>query len=237
MIIKLALVVISLIVLGAACSLLRVYYQIRVSQKIVVQTVSFDNLSQDKSSTLLVLGDSTAYGVGASRKEESIPALFAGLVHATYVENLGVSGARVADLPAQRKKARLEQYDFILVQIGGNDVVARHNPQITAKELEGVLSNLPKYKKLVVQMCGDVGVAPLLPWYVRPYYTKKTLAFHVTFEEAVTKAGGTYINLYLPKEEDPFYQEPKIYFAEDGFHPSGRGYAVWFQTLQEQWSK
>lgn len=231
---KILLVLVVILILSFLYSLYRVKQKISFSQKLVVSTVAFELTSTDLTTTVLVLGDSTAVGVGASSPEFSVPGFLASEVRATYLENRGVSGARVVDLAEQLQKTSLPSYEYILIQIGGNDVVARHNPQVVAQELLTILEKLPPHKKLIVQMCGDVGVAPLLPWYVRPYYTHKTLAFHDAFETTVTDFGGTYVNLYLPKTQDPFAIRPEVYFSADGFHPSSTGYASWFEILKKK---
>ena len=228
---KIFLCIVVALVLFVGYHVLQVKRKIAISQEIVARTMPYTKESADMSRSLLVLGDSTAQGVGASTKEESIPALVAEKLQATYVENRSFSGAKVSDLEGQLASHRLEKYDTILVQIGGNDIVARNNAQAVASELEALLKTLPKHDKLVVLMCGDVGVATLFPWFVRGYYTHKTLAYHEAFAEVVPRAGGTYVNLYEPKETDPFVKEPEVYFAKDQFHPSSAGYRVWFEKV------
>ena len=229
---KILFILAGVLIVSFLYSLYTLQRKIAFSHTLAMNTVAYQKQSTDMTTTVLVLGDSTAVGVGATRPEDSVPALFAEMVGATYVENRGVSGARVGDLASQLMKKNLIEYDYILVMIGGNDVVARYDPQVVSQELRLLLEKLPSHQKLIVQMCGDVGTAPLLPWYVRSYYTKKNLAFHKAFETTVTEFGGIYVNLYLPKTEDPFVAQPEIYFSADGFHPSSAGYASWFEILK-----
>ncbi len=231
---KILFVLAAVLILSFLYSLYTLQRKIAFSQKLAASTVAFQLPSTDLTTTVLVLGDSTAVGVGASSPETSVPGLFATQVQATYLENRGVSGARVEDLGGQLAKISLPEYDYILIQIGGNDVVARHDAEVVAKELQALLEKLPTHQKLIVQMCGDVGTATLLPWYVRPYFSQKNQAFHKTFESTVTKSGGLYINLYLSKAEDPFVAQPEVYFSADGFHPSSAGYAFWFEILTKK---
>jgi len=234
MFVKGILIVSTALLMAFLYSLYSLQRKIAFSQKLAATTTAYENQSSDLTTSVLVLGDSTAVGVGASNKETSIPGLFAKEVGATYLENRGVSGAKVADLVGQLDGRNLPEYDYILIQIGGNDVVARHDPQRVAQELLSVFQKLPPHQKLIVQMCGDIGTAPLLPWYVHFYYTQKSLAFHKAFESTVTNFGGLYVNLYVPKTEDPFVAQPEIYFSADGFHPSSAGYASWFEILKER---
>jgi lysophospholipase L1-like esterase len=230
---KIVLFIILILVLYLSYQMFQVKRKIALSGKIVAETVPYQETSDMEAGSLLVLGDSTAYGVGASTKEESIPALVAQRIGTPYVENRSFSGARVSDLAGQLAGHKKDTYDTILVQIGGNDIVARNDERVVASELEALLKTLPKHDKLVVLMCGDVGVATLFPWFVRGYYTRKTLAYHEAFAEAVPRAGGTYVNLYEPKEADPFVKEPEVYLAKDEFHPSSAGYQLWFRKIEK----
>ena len=205
----------------------------KLSQEIVKNTIAFQNITNDTSVSLLVLGDSTAFGVGAGDPLSSVPALFADYVGATYVENHSVSGAKIEDLKAQIEKIKLEKYNYILVQIGGNNIVARQDAQSAAIELLNIYKLLPESGQTIHICCGNVGDATALPWFVRPYYTSKTLDYHTAFEKLNSENNVGYINLFDSKEVDPFLQNPNEYLATDGFHPSALGYEYWFAKIKE----
>lgn len=207
--------------------------KINISKDLVQKTVKYENLTDDKSKTLLVLGDSTAVGVGAYRAEDSIPALLSSKLKITYTENKSVSGAKVFDLKQQLQNIKLNNYDYILIQIGGNDIVARNDVNKVGLELGDLIQALPKDAKVIVQMCGDVGVATLLPWFVKDYYTSLSLKYHAVFEKITKENGAVYINLYENPNTDPFLKSPEAYIAKDGFHPSGAGYKLWFIKLEK----
>jgi lysophospholipase L1-like esterase len=206
----------------------------RVAKTLVDRTAGYQKNTDNFDKSLLVLGDSTAVGVGTNKSEESIPALLANDIGATYVENKAVSGSVVADIETQLQNLSQDYYEVILIQIGGNDIVARHNVKETGEVLGNILKKLPNHDRVLVLMCGDVGTAPIIPWYLRSYYSRKNSEFHAVFEEVVAGAGGQYVNLFIPRAQDPFVHDPKKYFAADSFHPSAAGYAVWYSILKEQ---
>lgn len=210
---------------------LKIKSDIRVSKEIIVNTVSYQLLSTDTTKSVLVLGDSTAVGVGATTREDSVPALFSRYVQATYVENRAVTGAKIRNVAEQIQNCTQEEYTSILLQIGANNVVAGERVQNAEQELRSVLTKLPTHQKLIVLMCGDVGAATLLPWFVRPYYTRKSRQYHALFERVLPEYGGTYINLYAPKVLIPFREQPDIYLAKDHFHPSSAGYKLWADEM------
>jgi lysophospholipase L1-like esterase len=199
----------------------------------VQKTVKYENITDDKSKTLLILGDSTAVGVGVDKIEDSVPALLSDKLKVTYTENNSVSGAKVSDLKDQLQNIKLKNYDYILIQIGGNDIVAREDVDKVGKGLGDLIQILPKDAKVIVQMCGGVGVATLMPWFVRGYYTSLSLKYHTVFEKITKENGAVYINLYEDPKTDPFLKFPGIYLAKDGFHPSSSGYKLWFSKLEK----
>lgn len=211
----------------------QVQRKIQLSKQLVKQAKPFSLQSDDTTRTLLVLGDSTAIGVGASMPEDSVPALFAGHIGATLTENRGVSGAKISDVQGQIDGIVRKEYRHILLQVGSNNIVALQSVEEAEKELRTVLQMLPKHENLTVIVSGNVGAAKLIPWFLRDLYTKKSLEYHALFEKVVPEFGGTYVNLYTPKSIDPFVLKPEVYLAKDEFHPSSQGYRLWFEKIQE----
>lgn len=207
------------------------YNKIQISKALVLAAKPYEKITDDRTTTLLVLGDSTGVGVGAAVPEESVAGRLALYMQATYVENLSVSGAQVHELPLQIKSAALDHYSTILIQIGGNDIIRFHDAHETAKLLGSILDTLPRADQVIVMVPGNLGAATLIPWFVRPIYTNLNLKYHTEFEQVVTAHEGVYINLYRPPSEDPFVAHPEIYLAQDEFHPSSAGYEIWCNTL------
>lgn len=48
------------------------------------------------------------------------------------------------------------------------------------------------------------------------------------------RSGTVYVNLYKPKADEPFAQQPARLHAADGLHPSEAGYALWLAELLAQ---
>lgn len=230
---------IKIIFLGvAALALITfVYYGARFmsaiqrSKVLAQKSVPF-TLDKGPGFSMLVLGDSTAVGVGADKPEDSVPARVAATQHATHVENYGVSGAIVDDLPIQITEAIQSSYDLILVQIGGNDITRLHPAVQTARMLVSILKALPPSKQVVVISAGDVGAATIIPPFFRPIFTKLNLAYHAEFTKALTAEGYTYVNIHAFPDNYLFTSQPEIYLASDGFHPSSAGYGIWFNAIK-----
>ena len=119
--------VLLIVVVYVGYEYFRIQNLIQVSAGLVAEVRPYENATGTVS--VLVLGDSTAVGVG-SPSDESVAGRLGEYLHAS-VENHAVSGAVTADLPGQIAKAQKQHYDLILIQIGANDIIRFHSPATT----------------------------------------------------------------------------------------------------------
>ncbi len=228
---KIFLIILALVIIVIGFYSIRFYRLVLVSRNIVARTVPY-SLSGSTWTTLLVIGDSTAVWVGATTPDESIAGLLTKYIGATRVENHGVSWAVVADVHEQVKKIREKEYDYVLLQIWGNDMTRFHDLDTVVEDYEALIASLPKSKTLIVMSCGNLGDSRIFPramWYI---YESISRSYKARFAEIVTKHGGIYVDLFDEHPVDPFYLSPDTYFAPDYFHPSSIGYAYWFTKVQ-----
>ncbi len=209
------------------------FYKYQISKRLIGGTTAYQKTGDDHSVAILVLGDSTGVGVGASRPEDSIAGRLSALLGATHVENRSLSGAAVVDIQTQLDGATLKKYSVILIQVGGNDVTHFHSAKKSADILAPVVQKAATLSEHVyIMSAGNVGATTNFPLPMRPFYTSLTLQYHQEFAKMAASEGATYINLYEPPATDPFTANPAKYLAEDGFHPSSAGYELWFGRLQ-----
>lgn len=209
------------------------FFKAKISKELMEHEEAYQKPSTDYSTTLLVLGDSTGVGVGADTPEDTVAGRLSEYLGATYVENHAVSGAMTVELKEQISKAALEQYDVILIQIGGNDILAFHDARATAAELSEALGTLPKAGEVLVMSAGNVGGGTLFPPPMRPFHTLKNLEFHKEFARVAHGWNALYVNLYEPFWKDPFLRNPYRYLSRDGLHPSSYGYGLWFEKVRK----
>jgi lysophospholipase L1-like esterase len=210
-----------------------VFFRAHAARMQMAEEKKFEKLTGNYEKTILVLGDSTGAGVGAEKPEDSIAGRLTAHIGATHVENYATSGAVVADLALQIQKATLNEYDVILIQIGGGDIVFFHNVRKTAQALDIAMMTLPESKLTLLMSAGNVGGAKIFPLVVRPFHTWATHEYHKWFAKVAKRRKATYVNLYLKRKEDIFLDQPDVYFSKDCIHPSSEGYAVWFKKVEE----
>lgn len=213
------------------------FFKARISKALMEHEAPYMNETNDYRKTLLVLGDSTGVGVGADKPEDSIAGRLAAYLGATHVENYAISGTLTEELPFQIAKAKLAEYDYILLQIGGNDVLALHSAKRTAAHLSFAIPKLPKAGKIIIMSAGNAGGGTLFPPPLRPFHTMANLALHEEFARVAHGWHALYVNLYEPFWKDPFLRDPDRYLSRDGLHPSTYGYGLWFDKVKEALEK
>lgn len=239
---KIFLILCLILTIYLVVEVFKFYSKVKISKEIINSSQKFENLSNDFSKTILVLGDSTAFGVGTKEKNDSIAGQLANFTNATYVENLSVSGAQIHDLKNQLKNIKNinennKSYDYILIQIGGNDIIRFHSVEKQKEMFTEFLKTLPNYKKLIVISVGNVGDATLFPFFIRPLHSNFSLKYHKMFEEILNEQkkvnpNSYYVNLHEPnKSKNKFLLYPEIYLSKDGLHPSSAGYKLWFEKI------
>ncbi len=206
----------------------RLVYLMYVSRGLVAQAEKFERGAGQR--TMLVLGDSTAVGVGVSGSQYSLAGRLAGALDAS-VENRAESGAVTADLADQIAGANRPTYDLILIQIGANDVIGFRNADGAQDALDGVLEKASGMsKRIVLLTAGKIGNAPLFPWFIRTLMTSRAADLRERFMATAGEYGATYVDLYTI--QDPFGSDPARYYAPDGLHLADDGYGFWYEATR-----
>ncbi|RYF42423.1 MAG: hypothetical protein EOO25_06740 [Comamonadaceae bacterium] len=209
-------------------------WRVRQAAELVRASEPFQALPASPARSLLVVGDSTAVGTGASDPTHSLAGLIAAAHPQLRIVNLAADGARYADF-AQQLRSGEGYFDLVLVLGGGNDVIRLTGQGKLRQDVLEVAQLARKRGSQVILMPpGNAGNAPFfwrpLAWWM----TRRSQALHAAVREAAQATGAAYVNLYKPRSQDPFAQRPKELHARDGLHPSDAGYALWLAELRRQ---
>ena len=190
------------------------------------------------SPTILVAGDSTGYGTGASSGAKSVAGYVGDDFPEYSIENMSVNGRTIGGLvQALESRDPNERYRLILLQIGGNDILRGRSEAEIETDLRALLALATERGEQVVMMSsGNVGAASAFVTDGKPdpVYEKRTRAAREIFLAVTEEFGVTYVDLFLEPVDDVFLKEPKKYLAFDGLHPSSFGYYYWYQSLQPE---
>jgi lysophospholipase L1-like esterase len=178
---------------------------------------------------LAVLGDSMAFGTGATRTSETLaPRLVAALAAAgIHVESrvFAVPGAISADLAGQVERARAWRPDLAVLVVGANDLTRLVPPERAAAALAVAVRALAGLgARVVLAPAPDLSVVPHVPPAFRRIVRMGSEMLRRAQVRVTLQEGG------LVADPDgatsaAFAQDPAM-FSVDRFHPSGAGYAV-----------
>ena len=181
---------------------------------------------------LLIVGDSTGVGTGATAPERSLAGLIGQAHPQLLIENRAEDGAKFADVVRQLGAGG--HFDIVLVQAGGNDVIRLRDLDGLRGDIDRVVSLARQRASLVILMpAGNVGNAPFFFAPVSWAMTRRSRVMHGFVQDAAARTGATYVNLFHERADDPFVIDKSLN-ARDGLHPSDAGYQVWLRELMAQ---
>ena len=200
----------------------------RVGAKLVTEARPY--IKAEGTQSMLVLGDSTAVGVGASAGEFTVAGRLADALYASVV-NFAKSGAVTADLAGQLAHAERTHYDLMLIQIGANDIIHFNSVDTTTRELDDFLQTATEKSDHIVLLTGGrVGNAPFFPQLFGWLWTNHAARLRAGFMATAAKYGVAYVDLFATP--DPMGADPARYYARDGLHLTNDGYGFWFSEVQ-----
>lgn len=189
----------------------------------------------------VAVGDSYSKGEGA-KPEEAWPAVLAASLRAAGVEielvaNPSVTGytARHAierELPEIEKVG--DRFDLASLQIGVNDWVRKRSEDDFRKDLvhliEWLQARLPAKDRLVVVTIPDFSVTPQGPRYSGGRDISAGLArWNEIVAEEAKRHEARLVDVF---ELSRAAIEDRSLVAEDGLHPSAKGYAAWEAVIR-----
>ncbi len=183
----------------------------------------------------VVLGDSTAAGVGAGDAEHAFPTLLAQRLAAdgyrVEMTSLGISGARVSDLVDEQVQPAVDmEPDLVLVAIGANDVTHLTSlSDIRAEMTEAIERLKATGATVVVAGVPDMRAAAF-------YEPLRSLAGWRgrSVTDAIAEVAERADVPVVPLAEEThryFVADPEAHNSADLFHPSAIGYARWADAI------
>lgn len=201
-------------------------------------------LSRDTTRAVVyvVLGDSGAFGAGASRPELSyagrVYARLKALYPAARMVNLAVRGAdSLYVLNYELPRAVELRPDLVTLSFGGKDVLQQKDVRQFERNIATIFRTLNAKTAAVIVMnrIGDMG---LWPGYVALYKgggdaAAAELSTQVArFNEALERLAHAHgVELVGGGEERRYLHRARELIARDGLHPSDEGYAIWADMM------
>lgn len=178
---------------------------------------------------LVVLGDSIALGLGASRPTDTIGSrLVAALVAAgrsVELTVLAVNGARSDAMAGQAERAVAVGPDLAVIIVGANDLTHFTPPKLAATQLGDAVRTLRAAGSAVLVVpAPDLSLVPWVPPNLRTIVRAGSEALRRAQIIAALGAGAVVVD--IPAEATSQFAADNSLFGPDRFHPSSAGYAV-----------
>jgi lysophospholipase L1-like esterase len=181
---------------------------------------------------LLIVGDSSAAGVGAAHQDEALAgrlsaALVAALattVHWRLVARTGVTARELAKLIDEAAPAR---FDIALIVVGVNDVTGLRSKAAWLRDVDALaarLRNIAPGARLVASGLPPMHLFPALPQPLRGFLGARAIAFDDALGHWAARQPDA-LHVPIPEMADPSLA------ASDGFHPGPGAYALWAAEL------
>ncbi|MEM6757918.1 MAG: SGNH/GDSL hydrolase family protein [Pseudomonadota bacterium] len=182
---------------------------------------------------LLILGDSSAAGVGVDFQDQALAGQLTRLLapyHQVSWQVHAVSGATVASTRRRMRATDVAAADVAVVALGVNDT---KNGVSTARWRTGYADLLTTLRAefgirhVYVSGLPPLGEFPLLPQPLRGVLGRRSDHFDRVLKElCATQADVTYVPLNL--------QMDTTKMASDGFHPGSEVYAAWAALIAQR---
>lgn len=184
---------------------------------------------------LLMLGDSSAAGLGAEQTEETVGGRLSELIASTerrvVLDSVAVSGSRASDLGPQVSRALVRGApDIAVILIGSNDAT-HFTPLYELEEYigEAVRRLRGAGSAVVVGTCPDLGAARNFAHPLRGLVGWAGRRVAASSEQATVSAGGVAVD--LAARTGPVFRADPGTLSEDRYHPSADGYQLWALAL------
>jgi len=181
---------------------------------------------------ILIIGDSAGAGVGAADQSEALSGQLVARLASEYTVHWRLaarSGATVAQTRRRLKRLDAESWDWVVVSLGVNDVVARTSLDAWVRSLASLRDFLmAQFSRPRILFSGlpPMHLFPALPqplrWYLgsRARDFDQALARWTADQENCTRLGTG------------FSHDPGL-MAPDGFHPGPGLYRLWGQAVAD----
>jgi lysophospholipase L1-like esterase len=208
--------------------------RIRFSRRIVARTVPAQSMPEGCRRTIVVAGDSTAFGVGALPAESTAGRIAAAFPHARVI-NVARSGARIGHVAEQLASLPIDRADLVLIHACANDVLELRSVDKVERDLLEAVANARALSEHVVLMPGhNFSVAPFFLRPISALIMRHATRIHAMVKRVTEELDVMFVDLFSDPQSEAFVREPRRYYCPDGLHPSGEGYAVWFAALLAQ---
>lgn len=184
---------------------------------------------------LVVIGDSTSVGIGATAIEKTYPVILAmhlGTRFHVSLEVVGRSGARMSDAAGFAVEAAQLAPQVAVIGIGANDVTHATPLKRFGEHLSSAIRVLTESDVRVLVALGPRFDTPAIPQPLRALIRARARAINRTIKRVAAKEGVEVLD--LPGALGDSFARDRDLYSRDRFHPGDRGYALWADVMKDK---
>lgn len=189
----------------------------------------------DYPASLFVIGESTVAGLGARSHEYALAGQFAKQLHHRIERPVEWSVVGKSGVTARRTIRELlpqmpeREFDYILIGLGGNDVLKLSSPKRWRSDMTELLGKLRRSSpkaSIFLANCPMIKLSPALPEPIRTILWELSKLHDVNIRDLT---GSMERVFYYPQPRELVIEG----FFADGIHPSEKGYSDWAAAMME----
>jgi lysophospholipase L1-like esterase len=193
----------------------------------------------DDAARLFVIGESTVAGLGARDHERALAGQFAKQLSEHIGRSVEWKVLGKNGVTARRTIEELlpqvtdENFDYILVGIGGNDVMRLSSPRkwrVDMIELLGLLRQRNPRAVIFISNCPMIVMSPIMPQPIKTILWRLSQMHDANIREFTSDMDRVF---YYPQPPNV----PLDGFFADGIHPSEQGYADWSAAMMKYFTE
>lgn len=177
----------------------------------------------DDKNEVLILGDSLAYGVGASTPENSLAGVLAERLAGKSIENKAEIGETIGSLRKTLDDKQATHYEQVYIVVGGNDIMRMHINVLSSRDsLKALIKEAAQQSDQVTLVTtGDFKNVTLSPFILKTVFDIRANTIRRAALELETELNNfDYVDFYSVPFEKLEYKQLE---AADGYHLNDRG--------------
>lgn len=212
----------------------RIARHIAYAKRLGRLAVPYSRVAPDARTHILLIGDSTAYGTGASSPEASLAGLLGALYPESALTNHAENAMSLVRLVEKLGELPPAGYTNVFIHIGGVDALSFTPLSLVRRRLIEAINRAKAIAggRVVVVSVNNTGSAPAFRFPFAQIFSWRSRLVSEAARKAAAEAGATHVALWLPRKADPLRSDFSRFYAPDGLHPSDAGYALWHQAVR-----
>ncbi len=198
------------------------------------RTTPVSQMCKNPRKRILIVGDSTSYGTGASSPNNSLVGRFASDFPDFEIINESENALNIANLEKKLENGS-GTFDVLMIHIGGIDTLAFTSFLKMEKLFLRINEHIKRrnFRTVILVTVNNVGLSPFIRFPLKHLFEERSRKMHSFFEKMAQRYNMVHVSLYELAENDPLAKDPRRLFSADKIHPSDEGYGIWYARIKE----